>query len=187
MDRDLVVKAQIGDTGAFRALALASHARLYKVAQGILRDPHLAEDATQQAMLDIWRYIKRLRDPEKFDGWSYRLVVHACYAESKRKATWLPESEMQGRRQPLASDDYGTVIHRDQLERGFRGLSLEHRTVVVLHHLVGMPLQQVADTLDIRLGTVKSRLHRAMQELRAAIEADARTSEPRPAPQEVVR
>ena len=187
MDRDLVVKAQHGDPGAFRTLALASHARLYKAAQGILRDPHLAEDATQQALLDIWRHIKRLRDPAKFEGWSYRLVVHACYAEGKRKATWVPESEIQPGHEPLAGDEFDTVIHRDQLERAFERLSLDHRAVVVLHHLLGLPLEQVAEALDIRIGTVKSRLHRAMQGLRAAVEADARTQRSQPAPQEVVR
>lgn len=187
MDKDLVIKAQRGDAAAFRAIAVASHPRLFKAAQGILRDPHLAEDATQQALLDIWRHIKRLRDPAKFEGWSYRLTVHACYAEAKRKAKWEPVSEMRPHREPVANDEYRTVVHRDQLERAFTLLSLDHRAVVVLHHLLGMQLDEVADALDLRVGTVKSRLHRAMQGLRAAIEADARIQETESVPQGVVR
>ncbi len=78
MDRDLILQAQAGDQRAFDALALADYARLYRVAHGILRDPSHAEDATQQAYLDIWRNIARLRDPARFEAWSYRLLVHAC-------------------------------------------------------------------------------------------------------------
>jgi len=68
MDQDLVVRAQHGDQRAFESLAVASHPRLYRLAQGILGNPHLAEDATQQACLDIWRDIRRLRDPAKFEA-----------------------------------------------------------------------------------------------------------------------
>ena len=85
MDQHLVVKAQQGDQQAFESLTVANHSRLYRVAYSILRDRHLAEDATQQAFLDIWRNIRRLKEPAKFNGWSYRLLVHACYAEAKRR------------------------------------------------------------------------------------------------------
>jgi RNA polymerase sigma factor (sigma-70 family) len=68
----------------------------------------------------------------------------------------------------------GTVIDRDELERGFRRLSIEHRAVVVLHHYLDMPIDQVAETLGVPPGTVRSRLHYAMQGLRAALEADSR-------------
>ena len=79
MDQDLVVRTQQGDQRAFETLTASNHPRLFRVAYGILGDPHLAEDATQQAFLDIWRNIPRLRDPAKFEGWSYRLLVNACY------------------------------------------------------------------------------------------------------------
>lgn len=95
MDEALVVRAQQGDHRAFESLTLAHYTRLYRVAKSILRDWHTAEDATQQAFLDIWRYIRRLRDPSRFNGWSYRLLVHACYAEAKRATPAV------GRRAPL--------------------------------------------------------------------------------------
>ena len=75
-----------------------------------------------------------------------------------------------------------SVVDRDQLERGFRRLSIDHRAVVVLHHYLDLPLDEVAETLGVPVGTVRSRLHHAMRGLRAALEADAR-----PAPQEVAR
>ena len=187
MDQDLVVRAQKGDQDAFEALALKSHARLQAVAVGILRDPHLAEDAVQQALLDIWRDLRRLRDPVRFEGWSYRLLVRVCYAEAKRQPKWATETAVPEAFEPMAADAYSAVMHRDQLERAFSRLSVEHRAVVVLHRLQGMPVEQVADVLDIPIGTVKSRLSRAMEGLRAALEADARTSTRQTGAQEVVR
>jgi RNA polymerase sigma-70 factor (ECF subfamily) len=67
-----------------------------------------------------------------------------------------------------------SVVDRDQLERGFRRLSIDHRTVVVLHHYLDLPLDGIADVLGVPIGTVRSRLHHAMRGLRAALEADAR-------------
>ena len=74
----------------------------------------------------------------------------------------------------MAKDELGSVVDRDQLERGFRRLSLEHRTVVVLHHYLDLPLSDVADAIGISPGTAASRLHYAMRGLRAALDADAR-------------
>ena len=70
----------------------------------------------------------------------------------------------------------GSVVDRDQLERGFRRLSIDHRAVVVMHHYLDMPVDRVADTLGIPVGTVNSRLHYAMRGLRAALDADARST-----------
>jgi RNA polymerase sigma-70 factor (ECF subfamily) len=85
------------------------------------------------------------------------------------------------------ADEYRTVADRDQLERAFRRMSLDHRTVVVLRHLIGMTPEEVADVLSVPRQTVYSRLRRAEATLRAALEADTRlpaTSAPR---REVVR
>ena len=126
MDPDLVVQAQRGDVAAFESLMVANHHRLFRVAQGILRDPYLAEDATQQALVAIWRYLPRLRDAGKFDGWSYRLVVRACYAEAKHDPKWLPESAMTGEPLPVqkqVGDDIqqqGFCALRDRLGLRFR-------------------------------------------------------------------
>ena len=186
MDQHVVAKARRGDADAFEALVVDHHHRLFRVAHGILRDPHLAEDATQQAFLDIWREIRRLRDPAKFEAWSYRVLVRVCYREAKRRPDWAPASELTPAQVPLAADQYGSVAHRDQLERGFQQLSMDHRTVIVLHHLLDMTLEAIAETLDIPLGTAHSRLGRAMKALRAAMQPPV-ASASQPARQEVVR
>jgi RNA polymerase sigma-70 factor, ECF subfamily len=174
MDTDLVTRAQHGDEEAFASLAVAAGDRLHAVAHRILRDLHLAEDATQQALLAIWRDLPQLRDPARFDAWSYRLLVRACYAEGRKERTWTPGLRLLDSDVPMQGDASNSVIDRDQLERGFRRLSIDHRAVVVLHHYLDWPLDRVADVLDIPAGTARSRLHHAMRALRAALDADAR-------------
>ena len=174
MDAAVVVKAQGGDQQAFATIASESARRMNALAVGILRDRHLAEDAVQQALLSIWRDLPTLGDPARFEAWAYRLLVRACYAESRRRRRHLPELLGRTSRPPVAADEYGSIVDRDQLERGFRRLSTEHRAVVVLHHYFDMPLESVAQVLEIPPGTVRSRFHRAMAALRAALEADGR-------------
>jgi DNA-directed RNA polymerase specialized sigma24 family protein len=134
MDIQLVQRAQRGDEEAFASLAVAAGDRLHAVAHRILRDTELAEDATQQALLSIWRDLPQLRDPARFDAWSYRLLVRACYAEGRRTRHWQPGLRVVSDNEPAAADTFGSVADRDQLERGFRRLSIDHRAVVVLHH-----------------------------------------------------
>ena len=182
MDAELIRRAQRGDEEAFASLAVAIGNRLHAVSHRILRDIDLAEDATQQALLAIWRDLPQLRDPANFDAWSYRLLVRACYAEGRRTRQWSPNLRLLPVDEPESADSASSVIDRDQLERGFRRLSIDHRAVVVLHHYLDLPLDEVADALGVPLGTVRSRLHYAMRGLRAALEADAR-----PARREAVR
>jgi RNA polymerase sigma-70 factor (ECF subfamily) len=174
MDTQLVVRAQSGDQQAFASLAMAVGDRLHAVAHRILRDTDLAEDATQQALLSVWRDLPQLRDPARFDAWSYRLLVRACYAEARRTRRWAPNLRLLPTDEPVATDPLGSVMDRDQLERGFRRLSIDHRAVVVLHHYLDLPLPEVAEALGVPEGTVRSRLHNAMRGLRAALDADAR-------------
>ena len=174
MDQGLVVRAQQGDQRAFETLVATDHPRLFRVAHGILGDPHLAEDATQQAFLDIWRNIPRLRDPARFEGWSYRLLVHACYAEARRKPDWVRYGDVPPGGEPMASEAYATVLEGDRLGRAFQRLSMDHRTVIVLRYLLDMTPEGVADTLGIPRRTVYSRLKRAVPAMRAALEAEAR-------------
>ena len=187
MNQDLIVQVQAGDQRAFDSLTLADYPRLFRVAHGILRDRAHAEDATQQAYLDIWRNIRRLRDPAKFEAWSYRLLVHACYAEAKRTPKWLPDTVLPSTHDPTAADAFGAVLDRDELEQGFRHLSVDHRVVIVLHFLLDMTLEQVAETLDVPQGTVNSRLSRALDSMRAAMGPDFLTDTSARSQQEVLR
>lgn len=183
MDAELVVRAKGGDREAFTALATNSYGRLHRVAQNILGDLDRAEDATQQAVVDIWRKLPQLRDAARYEAWSYRILVHACYAEARKRQRWLPGVEPGLDEDPRATGAITGVVYRDQLERGFARLPMEQRAVVVLHHYLGLPLHEVAAVLGIPEGTAHSRLSRAMAALRAALEADARTPDAPTAPE----
>ena len=174
MDTELVIRAKRGDRGAYAMLAAGIADRFLAVARRILRDIDLAEDATQQALLAVWQDLPQLRDPTRFEAWSYRLLVNACYAEGRKERRWAPNLRLLPSREPAATDDLSSVVDRDQLERGFRRLSIDHRTVVVLHHYLDLPLDRVAEILGIPTGTAHSRLHHAMRAMRAALDADAR-------------
>ena len=173
MQSDLVERAKDGDQEAFGRLATAEVDHLLAIARLILRDPALAEDATQEALVRCWRQLPKLHDIDRFDGWLYRILVNAASDELKRRRKFE-----RGVRvihvEPAHADEVRAVADRDLLERGFQRLSIDHRTVVVFHHYLGLPLSGIATALGIPLGTVKSRYHYAMSALRAAIDADNR-------------
>ena len=173
VQRTLVERAAQGDRDAFATLAGRAIDRLYRIAYRISRDPEIARDATQQALLEAWRDIASLRDPDRWEAWTYRLLVRACYRESRRERRLAGNVHLLSIDRLTVPDTALSVADRDELERGFRRLSVEQRAVVVLHHYVGLPLTEVADTLGIPAGTARSRLHSATRRLRAALEADA--------------
>jgi RNA polymerase sigma-70 factor (ECF subfamily) len=116
MDPQLVIRAQRGDEAAFAAITESVYVRLRSVAYRMLRDPHLAEDATQQALLGIWRKLPRLRDPSRFEAWSYRFLVNACADEARRTTRALPALVL--RAEPVAADEVTVVDDREQLDSG---------------------------------------------------------------------
>jgi len=174
MDEKLVIRARDGDQAAFAMLAVEVGPRFHAVAYRILRDVSLAEDAVQQALLDTWQDLPRLREPARFSAWSYRLLVRVCYTQARHARRRLPEVELTEADVRITRDDYANIADRDQLDRGFRQLSVEQRTVVVLHHYLGLPVKDVAEVVDAPVETVRTRLKRAMAALRSALEADAR-------------
>jgi RNA polymerase sigma-70 factor, ECF subfamily len=178
MQRDLVERAMGGDHDAFSDLARVSIDRLYVVARLILRDDARAEDATQEALVAAWRRLSGLRDPDRFEAWLHRLLVNACYREARRgrrRASIEIHVEPLAMPQALEASDGGfDLADRDQLERGFRHLDVDQRTVLVMHYYLGFSLDAAAEILGVPPGTVRSRLHRAISAMRAALEADAR-------------
>ncbi|HSO28436.1 MAG TPA: sigma-70 family RNA polymerase sigma factor [Candidatus Sulfomarinibacteraceae bacterium] len=174
MQRELVERAQRGDAEAFRELVYDVGRKLHALAYRILRDADRAEDALQQALIQMWEGLPGLRDPGRFDAWSYRLVVHASYREARRDRRWIARVREIGS-EPVGDDRVTSILDRDEVERSFRRLSPEHRAVLVLHFVIGLPVREIADVLGIPVGTAGSRLHYAARSFRAAFEADARS------------
>ena len=173
MDRDLVERARRGDREAFTVLVHQVSDVLYSIAYRILRDPGLAEDALQNALVLAWRRIPKLRDPERFEAWIHRILVHACYDESQRARHWTATVRVLPIDGPSTPDGSDAVADRDELERAFRRLSIDQRAVFVLHHYLGLPLVEVAELLGIPAGTARSRLHYAIAGLRDALTSDS--------------
>ena len=175
MDRDLVEQAQRGDREAFAILARTHGDRLVALAHRILRDLSRAEDAVQQTLVIAWRELPRLRDPDRFEAWINRTLVHACYGEARQARAWSAHIRILTA-EPAAPDASGELGDRDLLERGFRRLPPEQRALLVLRHYLGLDPAEIAETLGIPVGTARSRLHYAHRAMRAALEADERSA-----------
>lgn len=168
-----VLRAKAGDRDAFDRLAMRVVDRLYRIARLILRDTERAEDAAQETLVRCWRDLPSLRDPSSFDAWLHRLLMRAIHDEFR--ATSRARSAVTLLRlEPAVRDASEEVAVREQLDRGFRRLTIEHRAVLVLRLYLGLSLEETALTLGIPAGTAKSRLHYATAAMRDALEADAR-------------
>ena len=174
MQRSLVALAQQGDEEAFDAIVRATGDRCVAIAYRILRDLHLAEDAVQAAYVAAWRDIRSLRDPDRFEAWLHRLLTRACYEEARRTRRFAANIRALPVETAVTTDDVLTVNDRDQLERAMARISIDQRAVLVYHHYLGLTLPEIAERLEVPVGTVKSRLHYASNAMRAALDADAR-------------
>ena len=173
MQAELVDQARRGDREAFGVLAGGAVDRLYATARLILRDTELAQDATQDALIRAWRDLPSLRDVERFDAWLYRLIVRSCADVGRHRRRWRAEITVVSA-EPSEPDRASELADRDQLESGLRRLTDAQQMILVLHFYVGLSSAEAADALEIPIGTVKSRLHYAIEALRAAIAADER-------------
>jgi DNA-directed RNA polymerase specialized sigma24 family protein len=151
MQQELVERARRGDHDAFAALAGASIFRLDAADRLILCDPDQAKDAVQQTLVRAWRDLPTLRSSDRFDAWLHRLLYRACIDEARRLRRHRVDVELTPIHSPLVGDMTSSINDRDQLERRFSRLEPE-----------------------ARLETAKSRLHRALQSMRAALDADDR-------------
>jgi RNA polymerase sigma-70 factor (ECF subfamily) len=166
-----------GDHDAFAALIGAASTRLYALACLILRDSDRGEDAAQDAFIRAWRELPRLRDPERFDAWLRRLVVNSCYDETRRSKR-RAEVTLRSVGDRSVTDTSMAFAESERVERAFRRLPLDQRSVLVLQHYFSLSHVEIAETLAVPLGTVKSRVRYGIAAMRAALEADDRAAAP---------
>ena len=175
MQRDLVEGAQRGDHEAFELLTAAAGDRLFGFARLVLGDAHDAEDAVQDALVRAWRGLPLLRDPDRWDAWLHRLIVNACADHGRRRMRQVAEVRLLPMGAALGDDAHAIDDH-DQLDRGFQRLKPHHRAAIVLHFYMDLSMAEVAEALGVPVGTAKSRIHYAVEALRAALEADERAT-----------
>jgi RNA polymerase sigma-70 factor (ECF subfamily) len=174
VQRALVTRARQGDDEAFGALARVVGDRCMAIAFRILRDVDLADEAVQTALVAAWRDLRHLREPDRFEPWLHRILIRECYTMARQERRLSAGIRLLPG--PSQTDaDILAIEVRDQLDRAFRRLTIEQRTVLVFHHYLGLPLTEVAERVGVPLGTVKSRLYHATAAMRASVEADART------------
>jgi len=176
----LVEQARLGDRVAFERLVEPWIEPAFRIALAILGREADARDATQDALLDAWRNIRSLRDPDRFDAWLGRIHVNACRAIGRRRGrsavreiplSMLPDPDEPASRGRGLEEEFASL---DELEHVFARLSLEQRTILVLHHLERQPVARIAAVLGIPEGTAKWRLHAARAALERALEEERR-------------
>ena len=166
------IDAMAARRAAFARFTDERLARAYRLAGVILRDAVEAEDAVHDAGVQAWLHWADLRDDAKADAWFDRIVVNECRARLRRRRIAPLTLDVLPDR--AAPDESGAFVERDTLHGALARLDADHRIVVVLRHVDGLTPAQIAERTGTREGTVKSRLHYALRELRAALEAGER-------------
>ncbi len=180
MSRELVEQAMLGNRDAFGVLAERAHARLVGSAGLILRDGGWAEDAAQDALVRAWRDLPSLRDADRFDAWLHRLLIRACHDHLRRHRHDLTEVQLMPQHARASAAGGRLVEDRDELDGALKRLTDGQRTVIALRYYLGLTDAEVAAATGLPLGTVKSRIFRALDALRGALDAEARAASPQP-------
>lgn len=169
-DRQRVdVASEVARADAFRTLADRHLDASYRLAQAILGQRAEAEDATQDAFVSAWRNWTTLRDPELFEHWFDRILVNTCRNRLRNASRWHT-LDLSGELESVASDAYGPTHDRALLWPAMARLAPDQRVVVALRFYRDLSIDQIAARLGVREGTVKSRLHRALRELRISLD-----------------
>jgi RNA polymerase sigma-70 factor, ECF subfamily len=173
IDRSLIDRARNGDLDAFESIVRARMDAVYRLTSAILGNEADARDAAQETFVAVWRQLRRLREPEKFDAWLQRVAVNASRmmirSRSRRRIREIPSSSV------VALGERAAASPRDDaaiLDAALATLPVEQRAILVLHHLEGRPVDEIARIFDIPEGTAKSRLFVARRALAMAIAAD---------------
>jgi RNA polymerase sigma-70 factor (ECF subfamily) len=177
---DLVERARNGDRHAFDRLVASKLPQTFRLARAIVGDTRDAEDATQEAFLNAWRNLPRLREPDRFDAWFGRILVNEARMTLRRRGRVMtvPVDEIEvhdGERRtthlPHAADpSIEAIPHGDALQRAINRLTVEQRTILALRHLEERSVADIAALLGIPVGTAKWRLHEARAALERAME-----------------
>lgn len=173
MELEVVERAKHGDHAAYASLVRDVGARLYGIALRVTGNAAMADDAVQEGLIHAWRDLPALRDPTRFEAWITQIVIRRCYREIRRspdRTTALADTDDRA----APGDPASGLAARDEVESAMRRLTPAQRSVLVLRFYAGLEPSEIADVLDLPVGTVRSRLHYALQAMRAAMAAEAR-------------
>ena len=175
-EQHLITRAQRGDLSAFEALANMHTPYVYNLALRVVRDPHEAEDLTQETWLRAWRALPNYRAEARFTTWLYRIVTNLCYNRLPRLKQELTEMDtdesalqLSDERLHVESNLLSKELQR-HLHTAVANLPEHYRLLITLRHLQEMSYTDIAQTTGMPLGTVKTGIFRARQMLKTALE-----------------
>lgn len=171
-DLQLVARLQKGDKTAFREIVRRHQDKVYRLALRLTRDEARAQDAMQDAFLQVYRKIDQFQEHSAFTTWLYRITVNAALDHRRRRRSDALMDEI-----PAGLSDTGPSPHQraveaqrsDLLKEALQRIPEHYRVPLVLCHVEGLPVEEVARVLDLPEGTVKSRLFRARAILKETI------------------
>ena len=176
-ERELVERCRSGDEAAFQELVDQYKDLVFALIVRTVQDRSRAEDLAQEVFLRIHRGLPYFRGEARLSTWIYRIVANVCLLEQTRprRTESLDDDRSRARTTTGAADrQYGDLELRDRLEKAIARLAPNYRLLIAAHYLQGVQYEELADALQLPLGTVKTQLHRAKQQLRRLLETDLR-------------
>jgi RNA polymerase sigma-70 factor (ECF subfamily) len=176
-ERELIERCRLGDEGAFQELVDRYKDLVFALIARTVPDRSRAEDIAQDVFLRIHRGLPYFRGEARLSTWIYRIVANVCLQDHARAAGPASavslDDERGAPRAPSASDrQFGDFELRDQLEKAIARLPANYRLLIAAHYLKGVQYEDLAEALQLPLGTVKTQLYRAKQQLRRLLETD---------------
>jgi len=168
----LILRAQSGDRAAFDKLLKSIQTALFRYIFRLVGEHAAAEDVTQEVFLIIYRKIRWLENPQVFRAWAYRIASREAFRRLKRERRWAEQIRDEDVLEKISITETAEVYEPELIEKIpmlIAAVSPASRAVLILHYLDEMPLSEVAEILDISLGTVKSRLAYGLASLREKI------------------
>lgn len=179
-EEEWVRRAQAGDQAAFTQLVLAHQRFVYNLALRSVGDPQEAEDLAQEAFVRAWLGLPRFRRQARFRTWLYRIVINLCYDRLPRLrrelAMPIMEEDDQGSGDwPLTAQDHPqeevlSAERKAVLQREVDRLPEAQRLLITLRYQMDLAYDEIAEVLEMPVGTVKTGLHRAHRQLRRALQ-----------------
>jgi RNA polymerase sigma-70 factor (ECF subfamily) len=173
-EREFLQRAQAGDEEAFGVLMRAYYEPMFRLVHSIIRDEHAARDVSQEIWLTIWRGLGKFRGEAKFSTWVHPIAVRRAIDHLRSRQRWskrflpfLSDDSGNGGSTPEAvaegdpRDDLEKRERASRFERAIESLPPKHRAVLALREIQGLSYDEIATSLDVRRGTVMSRLFHA--------------------------
>jgi RNA polymerase sigma-70 factor, ECF subfamily len=174
-ERELVERCRSGDEHAFQELVDRYKDLVFAMIARTVQDRSRAEDLAQDVFLRIHRGLPYFRGEARLATWIYRIVANVCLQEHGRPSVTvsLDDERTPAKARPSGPDrQFGDLELRDRLEKAIARLPANYRLLIAAHYLSGVQYEGLAEALELPLGTVKTQLYRAKQQLRRLLETD---------------